>query len=198
MSQQRRVQGRYAPATSETARRQLMQPVTIWEKVWVPTESAGPASSLKIMKWVRTEKVPQFTDDDGEALDAPLAPLPDEPDQSDAVIVDDDEGDVTGTPGDTPSRAESERPPEPPVPVTPAAPKRHPLAMSFLPDDEEGDTQAVKDDEEDLGAIADHHLVEDAPVFERTQTMSRVDVGDGILENGMLVEDVVTLDVGDD
>ena len=42
-------------ASTEAARRQLMQPVPCWEKVWV-TSSVG-SSSLKVYKWVKTEKV---------------------------------------------------------------------------------------------------------------------------------------------
>src|SRR5438309_3521745 len=90
-------------ASTEAARRQLMQPVPCWEKVWV-TSSIG-SSSLKVYKWVKTEKVQvsisklwsssvcthiyiyckQFDDEEGEA-DEPLAPLPDEPE-----VVDGDE-----------------------------------------------------------------------------------------------------------
>lgn len=43
-------------ATSESARRQLMQPVPCWEKVWVIPESAAPGSTLKVMRWVKTDK----------------------------------------------------------------------------------------------------------------------------------------------
>jgi hypothetical protein len=42
-------------ASTEAARRQLMHPVPCWEKVWV-TPSVG-SSSLKVYKWVKTEKV---------------------------------------------------------------------------------------------------------------------------------------------
>lgn len=48
-------------ATTEAARRQLMQPVTCWEKVWItptPEATAGTAVNLKVYKWVKTEKVP--------------------------------------------------------------------------------------------------------------------------------------------
>ena len=41
-------------ASTEAARRQLMQPVTCWEKVWVSPESGAPG--LKIYKWVKAEK----------------------------------------------------------------------------------------------------------------------------------------------
>lgn len=43
-------------ASTEAARRQLMQPVTCWEKAWVPPENGAPGSGLKIYKWVKTEK----------------------------------------------------------------------------------------------------------------------------------------------
>ncbi|KAF8913052.1 hypothetical protein CPB84DRAFT_1742451 [Gymnopilus junonius] len=66
-------------ATTEAARRQLMQPVPSWEKVWAPASGVGSgSSSLKVYKWVKTEKIQQFSDDEGE-VDEPLAPLPDEP-----------------------------------------------------------------------------------------------------------------------
>jgi len=44
-------------ATTEAARRQLMQPVPCWEKVWVVPEKAAPGSTLKVFKWVKTDKV---------------------------------------------------------------------------------------------------------------------------------------------
>ncbi|KAG1889535.1 hypothetical protein F4604DRAFT_847569 [Suillus subluteus] len=65
-------------ATTEAARRQLMQPVVCWEKVWTVPENAVPNSSVKIYKWVKTDRKQQFSDDEGE-VDEPLAPLPDEP-----------------------------------------------------------------------------------------------------------------------
>ncbi|KAF7436602.1 hypothetical protein PC9H_003435 [Pleurotus ostreatus] len=75
-------------ATTEAARRQLMQPVPCWEKVWTtPTENAS--SGLKIYKWAKTDKIQQFSDDEG-GMDEPLAPLPDEPE---AVEGDDEEQD---------------------------------------------------------------------------------------------------------
>ena len=42
-------------ATTEAARRQLMQPVPSWEKVWAPATGVG--SGLKVYKWIKTEKV---------------------------------------------------------------------------------------------------------------------------------------------
>ncbi|KAG6867914.1 hypothetical protein C0993_009544 [Termitomyces sp. T159_Od127] len=101
-------------ASTEAARRQLMQPVTCWEKVWVPPENGAPGSSLKIYKWVKTEKTQQFSDDEGE-VDEPLAPLPDEPE-----VIDGDEEDeplppesiqVTGIVD--PAQDEESKPPSP-------------------------------------------------------------------------------------
>ncbi|EGO22072.1 hypothetical protein SERLADRAFT_472376, partial [Serpula lacrymans var. lacrymans S7.9] len=79
-------------ATSEAARRQLMQPVVCWEKAWVTPEHAAPNSSMKVFKWIQTEKKQQFSDDEGE-MDEPLAPLPDEPEvvEGDEEIMDQDE-----------------------------------------------------------------------------------------------------------
>ncbi|KAG6821377.1 hypothetical protein H0H93_014174 [Arthromyces matolae] len=76
-------------ASTEAARRQLMQPVTCWEKVWVLPENGAPGSSLKIYKWVKTDKAQQFSDDEG-GVDEPLVPLPDEPE----VVDGDDEEEV--------------------------------------------------------------------------------------------------------
>jgi len=63
-----------------------MQPVPCWEKVWVtPNITASSSSTLKVYKWIKTEKLQQFSDDEGE-VDEPLVPLPDEPE-----VVDGDE-----------------------------------------------------------------------------------------------------------
>lgn len=43
-------------ATTEAARRQLMQPVPCWEKVWVVPENATVTSNFKVYKWAKTEK----------------------------------------------------------------------------------------------------------------------------------------------
>ncbi|KAF8807771.1 hypothetical protein BYT27DRAFT_7189865 [Phlegmacium glaucopus] len=76
-------------ATTEAARRQLMQPVPCWEKVWVVPSIPSGSSTLKVYKWVKTEKIQQFSDDEGE-VDEPLAPLPDEPEVVDGVEGDED------------------------------------------------------------------------------------------------------------
>ncbi|KAJ7596814.1 hypothetical protein C8J56DRAFT_918403 [Mycena floridula] len=72
MSNKRRV-GVPSSATTEAARRQLMQPVSCWEKTWTLPENG----SIKVFKWVRTEKAQAFSDDEGE-VDEPLAPLLDD------------------------------------------------------------------------------------------------------------------------
>jgi len=77
-------------ATTEAARRQLMQPVPCWEKVWVvPSIPSGSSSTLKVYKWVKTEKIQHFSDDEDE-VDEPLAPLPDDPEVVDGVEGDED------------------------------------------------------------------------------------------------------------
>ncbi|KAF8516559.1 hypothetical protein BU17DRAFT_50722 [Hysterangium stoloniferum] len=119
-------------ATSESARRQLMQPVPCWEKVWVVPETAAPGSTLKVLRWVQTDKKQQFSDDE-DAVDEPLAPLPDEPIQDDE---DEEEKEQEGTAPPI-SRDVSEpatvRPSLPPDDVEVES-KPHPLSVSFIPD----------------------------------------------------------------
>jgi len=48
----------------------------------------------------------------------------------------------------------------------------------------------------ELGLVAEQHLRQDAPMFERSDTLSRIDVGDdAVMEGGVLVEDVVNFNV---
>lgn len=54
MSTRRRIG--VSAATTEAARRQLMQPVPCFEKMWVTLENAPPGSTLRVYKWVKTEK----------------------------------------------------------------------------------------------------------------------------------------------
>lgn len=42
-------------ASTEAARRQLMQPVSCWERSWVTPENV-PNISFKVRKWARTDK----------------------------------------------------------------------------------------------------------------------------------------------
>ncbi len=55
MSNRRRVG--VSAATTEAARRQLMQPVPCWEKIWVTPENSSVNSTLKVFKWVKTDKI---------------------------------------------------------------------------------------------------------------------------------------------
>ncbi|QRV85792.1 kinesin heavy chain [Ceratobasidium sp. AG-Ba] len=140
--------GRFVGAqSSEAARREQMKPVSSWEKQWVIPAGSLPGSEFKVLKWVKVERVQDFSDDEAEE-DAPLVPIIDIPDN-----VDDDEED--GTPAGTPTRAlpdqdsriSSEQPQDPPEtesdpqsPVPSALPQRgprkpHPLSMSQLPGD---------------------------------------------------------------
>lgn len=153
MSTRRRVG--FSNTTSEASRRQLMQPVPCWEKVWVLPETAAPGSTLKVYKWVKTDKkqvrdplfiararsnvVPkQFSDDENET-DQPLAPLPE---ADDVEVVDGDEEldqdeAATSVAPETASasRDVSEMPtgPKDDLPSKPGTPKPHPLSMSFTP-----------------------------------------------------------------
>ena len=34
-----------------------MQPVPCWEKVWGPPDGAPPGTTLRVLKWVKTDKV---------------------------------------------------------------------------------------------------------------------------------------------
>jgi hypothetical protein len=91
-------------ATTEAARRQLMQPVSCWEKTWFTPEG----SKVKVRKWAQTKTQPvstlsmrfarwltagftqQWSDDEGDNINQPLAPLPD------AEVMDLDEDDEAG------------------------------------------------------------------------------------------------------
>ncbi|KAI0034003.1 hypothetical protein K488DRAFT_77564 [Vararia minispora EC-137] len=117
-------------ATSESARRQLMQPVQCWEKVW----TTAPSTNIKIYKWVKTDRTQQFGEDEG-GVDEPLAPLPDEPE---IVEGDDDDQEEAGTPSNAPegiSRAASESQLKTEPPSKLPSPKPHPLSISFQPSD---------------------------------------------------------------
>ncbi|TBU63574.1 hypothetical protein BD310DRAFT_869560 [Dichomitus squalens] len=137
----------FSTSTSEASRRQLMQPVPCWEKVWGPPDGAPPGTTLRVYKWVKTDKKQQFSDDEGEA-DQPLAPI--QPEELVEVVEGDDDMDqddaansnVPETTSGLVSRDVSE-----PAPVRPkdgsgdtsapqskpASPKPHPLSISFQP-----------------------------------------------------------------
>ncbi|KAJ7146251.1 hypothetical protein C8R44DRAFT_690576 [Mycena epipterygia] len=115
-------------ATTEAARRQLMQPVPSWEKMWVVPENAPAGSTLRILKWTKTSKIQHFSDDEGEA-DEPLAPLPD-----DVEVVEGDEEDqdeVTTAAVPLPDAVDAV-PPEEEPPSKPPSPKPQ-LSMGLEP-----------------------------------------------------------------
>ncbi|KAF9040422.1 hypothetical protein BDZ89DRAFT_1060510 [Hymenopellis radicata] len=103
MSNRRRIG--VSAATTEAARRQLMQPVPCWEKVWVTPENSSVNSTLKVFKWVKTDKIQQFNDEENEA-DEPLAPLPDADDVEVIDADDDDEKDENVVTNVAPTPAE--------------------------------------------------------------------------------------------
>ncbi|KAJ7044948.1 hypothetical protein C8F04DRAFT_1067127 [Mycena alexandri] len=126
MSTKRRVG--VSSATTEAARRQLMQPVPSWEKVWVVPETAPAGSTIRILKWIKTSKTQHFSDDEGEA-DEPLAPLPDE---VEVVEGDEDEADETAAAATTVPGAAEAPPQEEELPSKPPSPKPQ-LSMGLEP-----------------------------------------------------------------
>ncbi|KDQ63353.1 hypothetical protein JAAARDRAFT_53577 [Jaapia argillacea MUCL 33604] len=160
-------------ATSEAARRQLMQPVPCWERVWVKPEGALPNSTLKVYKWVKTDKKQQFSDDEDE-VDAPLAPLPDEPEVVEGDDdVDQDEATQPATvsapadlPDSVPEREATSKPPTPKPEPIPLSLEATNLASTIPTDDlddslkplDTGLTASkvdVGDDEDDVGSMND-------------------------------------------
>jgi hypothetical protein len=137
----------FGAITSEAARRQLMLPVTCWEKKWIVPENSAQGSSLRVLKWVKTDKIqvhvpvtfgvtqisvlicPQLFNEDEEDADQPLAPLQD---VDDVEVIDDDM--------DQDEPANSSRAVSEPVlmkdseaPSKATTPKPHPLSVSFQP-----------------------------------------------------------------
>ena len=170
-------------ATTEAARRQLMQPVPCWEKVWVTPEKAAPGSTLKVLKWVKTDKVQvrlkpgwrlklhvpndatwieqQFSDDEGD-VNEPLAPLPDEPEVAEGEDDVEQEDQAASVAPEPISRDVSEPIlPKEELPSKVSSPKPHPLSISFgppipseQPDDDDGLSGALQGLEDDLaGAV---------------------------------------------
>jgi len=136
MSTRRRIG--ISTATTEAARRHLMQPVPCWEQAWVAPESAPPGSTLKVLKWVKTENTQQFSDDEGE-VDEPLAPLPDDPevvegdeemDQDEPVIIPASEA-ALGEASESNALQDLQN-----LPSKPSSPKPQPLSMSLEPSSE--------------------------------------------------------------
>ncbi|KAI8986068.1 hypothetical protein BD414DRAFT_440573 [Trametes punicea] len=186
----------FSTATSEASRRQLMQPVPCWEKVWGPPEGAPPGTTLRVYKWVKTDKRQQFSDDEGEA-DQPLAPI--QPEEIEVVEGDEemDQDEATGsnapemTPGPM-SRDTSE-----PAPATKEedesakpSPKRHPLSISFQPPtpspapDEDVLDESLRPQEGDLGGnigMSMETIGPDGEPFESAGELSQLQQSDALL-----------------
>ncbi|KZP03505.1 hypothetical protein FIBSPDRAFT_844903 [Athelia psychrophila] len=198
-------------ATTEAARRALMQPVPCWQKVWAAPENANPGSTLKVCKWVKTDKQQQFSDDEDEA-DVPLAPIQDE-----IEVVEGDEGDEEAAPEaatqEIPSTTAPTPAPEAPTPAVitnapspaPDGDAPSPSAMlSFQPgqaaEEEPQDDaldaslkplesgMATVDDDESLGDIDMSALGPDGVPFEGAHDLNQVEEGD-VLLGGPLMDD---------
>ncbi|KAK7063796.1 hypothetical protein R3P38DRAFT_3249377 [Favolaschia claudopus] len=129
MSTKRRVG--VSSATTDAMRRQLMQPVPSWEKVWVAPDAA-PGSTIRIRKWVKTSKIQHFSDDEEGEADEPLAPLPDEVEVVEGDEEDQDEN-AAGSAAPPSVRETTEAPaPEEELPSKPASPKPQ-LSMGLEP-----------------------------------------------------------------
>jgi hypothetical protein len=156
-----------------------MQPVPCWEKVWVVPEKAAPGSTLKVLKWVKTDKVQvrpssdsgnahfsmmsvwqQFSDDEGD-VNEPLAPLPDEPEVVEGDEDVEQEDPTHSAPPETVSRDTSEPILPKELPSKVPSPKPHPLSISFAPDlappeqADDGLTGALQGLEDELAAQVD-------------------------------------------
>lgn len=137
MSTRRRVG--FANSAVEASRRQLMQPVPCWEKVWAAPDGAPPGSTLRIYKWVKTDKKQTFSDEEEAETDQPLVPLP-EPDEVEVVDgdeeMDQDEVATSAAPETTPASRDVSEIVQFDVKeesLKPASPKPHPLSISFQP-----------------------------------------------------------------
>lgn len=111
-----------------------MQPVPSWEKVWVVPEIAPAGSTLRVLRWTKTNKTQHFSDDEGEA-DEPLAPLPDEVEVVEGDEEDQDE--AAAAPAPLPDTVEAV-PVEEEPPSKPASPKPQ-LSMGLQPQEETND-----------------------------------------------------------
>jgi len=192
MSTKRRVG--VSAATTEAARRHLMQPVQCWEKVWTVPENAS-ASALRVLRWVKTSKTQHFSDDEG-AADEPLAPLPDD---GEVVDGDDDEQDENAT---------ALVPPEAVVPEEeskPASPKPQ-LSMGVMDDLEGNDALDIDDslkvmetnmrqgvgvglDDADSGLMDISSLAPDGLALEGTHDLSQMDADDALLDGPLQMDD---------
>ncbi|KAF8337954.1 uncharacterized protein EI90DRAFT_3013311 [Cantharellus anzutake] len=55
----------------EIQRRQRLQPVNCWERRWVTPNNALPGSTHKVLKWVKTDRMPDFSDEEDERAERP-------------------------------------------------------------------------------------------------------------------------------
>ncbi|KAJ7201314.1 hypothetical protein GGX14DRAFT_371309 [Mycena pura] len=195
MSTKRRVG--VSAATTEAARRQLMQPVQCWEKVWTVPEGAS-ASTLRVLRWVRTSKTQHFSDDEG-AADEPLAPLPDD---VEVVDGDDDEQDENAT-ALVPPEALEAAVPEEELLSKPASPKPQ-LSMGVMDDPEGNDALddslkvmetnmdqgvGVGLDDADSGLMDISSLAPDGLALEGTHDLSQMGADDALLGGPLQMDD---------
>ncbi|KAI0827400.1 hypothetical protein BC628DRAFT_1338374 [Trametes gibbosa] len=186
----------FSTATSEASRRQLMQPVPCWEKVWGLPDGAAPGSTLRVYKWVKTDRKQQFSDDEGE-VDQPLAPI--QLEEIEVVDGDDDmdQDEAAGStaPDMTPgllSREVSEPAPaiREEVDSNKPSPKPHPLSISFQPptptpvtDDDVLD-ESLRPQEGDLGGDISLDMGDmgpDGEAFESAGDLSQLQQTDALL-----------------
>ncbi|KAG8931870.1 hypothetical protein FRC03_004302 [Tulasnella sp. 419] len=98
--------------TLEAARKQRLLPVQNWEKQWVTPHGAAPGSTYKVLKWVKTDKKQDFSDDEAAETDEQLAPMRDELEALAGAIQEIEELEAAEIgDGDGDSRAGSEGPP---------------------------------------------------------------------------------------
>jgi hypothetical protein len=192
-----------------------MQPVPCWEKVWVVPEKAAPGSTLKVLKWVKTNKVQQFSDDEGD-VNEPLAPLPDEPE-----VVEGDEDveqeDATQSIQPEPVSRDVSEPiiPKDELPSKVSTPKPHPLSISFQPplaSEQGGDDgldnplQGLEDDLTDQVGVGDtlvdttnlvdldlSQLGPDGTAFEAAGDLTEMEPGDNLLGGDIMTDDPFAL-----
>ncbi|KAF7799318.1 hypothetical protein EIP86_010550 [Pleurotus ostreatoroseus] len=209
MSNRRRVG--FNTSTSDASRRQLMQPVPCWEKVWALPENAPPGSSLKVYRWVKTDKKQQFSDDEGDG-DQPLAPLPDEPEavEGDDEMDQDETANSVAANTPAPISREVSEPLAPKEESKPASPKPHPLSMSFQPPSptpapDDGLDDALKPADDALGiAVPDltadsmnldiSGLGPDGEPFEGANDLSQLQASDPILGGPLLDQEAMEED----
>jgi len=172
-----------------------MHPVPCWEKKLVVPENMAAGSSVKVYKWVRTEKAQQFSEDE-EDVDQPLAPLQD---VDDVEVIEDEDEAATGTGSN--SRAVSE-PVVPPTetPSKAPSPKPHPLSVSFQPPSPPALAQESTEDTPELGdgdnLIPDDiinidmsQLGPDGEAFGDGSSLLQVQEDDAILGGGEIMDE---------